>query len=201
MLSTLLPPPPPPPPVPSAGLLVLQGLHAEAVGAYREALSTMELNKSLIRADALQRLHTLHNLAELLGSSSSSGGGCRAGGGSGAGGGGDGRQGGTQAGPPPGVTPTLRDGSLAGEAAALREEYLVEAVARLAAAEGELREVEEAQERVVREVALGGVGPSGTGGGGEKEEGEAVALILVFLRPCWCVLVCSPTQWLVCLMP
>ena len=118
------PPPPPPPQSPPrtaslqrlllaslnglAGLLLLQGLLADAVRAYREALATSECgwpsqawllfacclssmpvspfalhlvhsgdlhfyipavdrNKAHIRADKLQQLHTLHNLAGLLG--------------------------------------------------------------------------------------------------------------------------------------
>ena len=97
-----------------AGLLLLQGHVGEAVRAYREALKIVEENKIYIRADKLQQLHTLHNLAAVL------------------------------AGPAQGdasVPRTLRDDSLATEATKLRDEYLMEAAMRIAAAEGELQEV------------------------------------------------------------
>ncbi len=55
-------------------------------------LATGEQNKELIRVDPLQRLHTLTNLAQLLAE-----------------------------GPPPGVPRTLRDGSLAADAEAIRQ--------------------------------------------------------------------------------
>eukprot|EP00887_Chlorella_sp_A99_P002685 scaffold6.g2685.t1 len=115
-----------------AGLLLLQGKQAEAVATYRQALATMEAHQSLVRTDALQQLHTLHNLGELL-----AGPGAR----------------------PAGVAPTLRDAELARQAAALRDEYMAEAVARLAGAEAELREVQGQLARVVREAALAGVKP------------------------------------------
>lgn len=94
-----------------AGLLLLQGHVSEAVRAYREALKLVEENKIYIRADKLQQLHTLHNLAAVLAQDDSS------------------------------IARTLRDDSLATEAAKLRDEYLNEAVTRLAAAEFELQEV------------------------------------------------------------
>lgn len=68
-----------------AGLHILEDRLADAVQLYRAALQLAASNASLIRADPLQRLHTLHNLAQLLGS--------------------DGRG-------VPGVVPTLRDASL-----------------------------------------------------------------------------------------
>lgn len=57
-----------------------------------QVLATGEQNKELIRVDPLQRLHTLTNLAQLL-----------------------------AGGPPPGVPRTLRDGSLAADAEAIRQ--------------------------------------------------------------------------------
>ena len=75
-----------------------------------QALALGEQNKEVIRADKLQRLHTLHNLALLL------------------------KQGlpGSL-----GVAPTLRDGQLGAEAQGLREGYLAESVAKLAVADRE----------------------------------------------------------------
>ena len=61
-------------------------------------LSTAAGNAALVRADPLQRMHTLHNLAELLSA---------------------------QGGPPPGVARTLRDDKLADEAAAIGQVRLV----------------------------------------------------------------------------
>lgn len=78
--------------------------------AAMQALALGEQNKEAIRADKLQRLHTLHNLALLLkqGLPSSFG-----------------------------VAPTLRDGQLGAEAQGLREGYLAESVAKLAVADRE----------------------------------------------------------------
>lgn len=97
-----------------AGLLLLQGHVSEAVRAYREALKLVEENKIYIRADKLQQLHTLHNLAAVLSGPAQD---------------------------DSGIARTLRDDSLATEAAKLRDEYLNEAVTRLAAADFELQEV------------------------------------------------------------
>ena len=75
-----------------------------------QALALGEQNKEVIRSDKLQRLHSLHNLAQLL------------------------KQGLHGL---PGVAPTLRDSQLEGEAQSLRDGYLAESVAKLAAAEKE----------------------------------------------------------------
>ena len=98
-----------------AGLLLLQGLVSEAVRAYRQALSVIQSNKGQVRADKLQQLHTLHNLAVVLATPE-----CQN---------------------DASVARTLRDSTLADEAASLRDEYLAEAVARLSQAESELQEV------------------------------------------------------------
>lgn len=68
-----------------AGLHILEHRLAEAVQLYRTALQLAASNAPLIRADPLQRLHTLHNLAQLLGTDSRG---------------------------VPGVVPTLRDATL-----------------------------------------------------------------------------------------
>ncbi len=76
-----------------------------------QVLSLAEANKDLIRADPLQRLHTMHNLAEQMAMGLL----------------------------PVGMARTLRDGSLAQEAAEIRNHYLAETAAKLAAAAQELR--------------------------------------------------------------
>jgi E3 ubiquitin-protein ligase SHPRH len=119
-----------------AGLLLLQGLPAEAARAYREALRLVAANAEHVRADRLQQLHAAHNLAELL-----------------EGGGGGGGE----------LPRTLRDGELRAQAAALREEYLAEAVARLAAAEAELAEAEAAVDRA-RDGLRRAAGPAAADG-------------------------------------
>lgn len=101
-----------------AGLMLLEGDKREAVRVYREALSTIERNKPLIRADKLQQLHTLHNLAVLLQHCA--------------------KEKDTKE-----IPRTLRDQGLAQEAAQLRNEYVAEAVARLAVAQKELEELRE----------------------------------------------------------
>ena len=85
-----------------------------------QALSLGEQNKGVIRVDKLQKLHTLHNLAQLL-------------------------KGGPQqlkGGPQqlPGVPRTLRDSQLESEAQSLRDGYLAESIAKLAAADKEYQD-------------------------------------------------------------
>lgn len=101
-----------------AGLMLLEGDKREAIRVYREVLSTVDRNKPLIRADKLQQLHTLHNLSVLLQECAKQN---------------DGKE----------IPHTLRDQGLAQEAAQLRNEYVAEAVARLAASQGELQELRE----------------------------------------------------------
>ncbi|KAK9844148.1 hypothetical protein WJX81_006007 [Elliptochloris bilobata] len=96
-----------------AGLMLLEGDPKLAVATYRQALAEGEANKALVRVDPLQRLHTLTNLAELLG---------------------------PDGGGKLGVPRTLRDSELLSEAARIREEYMVQWVAKLAAAERDYRE-------------------------------------------------------------
>jgi E3 ubiquitin-protein ligase SHPRH len=119
-----------------AGLLLLQGLPAEAARAYREALRLVAANAEHVRADRLQQLHAAHNLAEVL-----------------EGGGGGGGE----------LPRTLRDGELRAQAATLREEYLAEAVARLAAAEAELAEAEAAVDKA-RDGLRRAAGPAAADG-------------------------------------
>lgn len=108
-----------------AALLRLSGpQHApDAVAAYREVLALAEAERGEVRLDPLQHLHTLHNLADLLGELA--------------------RQRSTAAGATaagaaqpygPRVPRTLRDDSLASEAAGIRDAYLAQRQAQLAAA-------------------------------------------------------------------
>ncbi|CAL8467045.1 g6581 [Coccomyxa elongata] len=91
-----------------AGLMLIDGDKPQAVALYRQVLATAEANKALIRLDPLQKLHTLSNLADLL-----------------------------KGGSMPGIPRTLRDDSLQADADKIREEYLVQWVAKVAAAEKE----------------------------------------------------------------
>ncbi|EIE26712.1 hypothetical protein COCSUDRAFT_59229 [Coccomyxa subellipsoidea C-169] len=100
-----------------AGLMLIEDDKTQAVALYRQVLATAEGNKALIRLDPLQKLHTLSNLAELLGSGV------------------------------PGVPHTLRDDSLGAEAEKIREEYLVQWVAKVAAAEKDYRAALDHMER------------------------------------------------------
>lgn len=78
-----------------------------------QALALGEQNKEVIRADKLQKLHTLHNLAQLL-------------------------KRGVEG--LPGVARTLRDSSLEAEAQSLRDGYLAESIAKLAVADKEYQD-------------------------------------------------------------
>ena len=79
-----------------------------------QALALSEQNKEMIRADKLQKLHTLHNLAQLLKEGDSEG--------------------------LPGVPHTLRDSTLQAEAQSLRDGYLAESIAKLAVADKEYQD-------------------------------------------------------------
>ena len=71
-----------------------------------KVLSVAEANKELIRADPLQRLHTMHNLAEQINRGQL----------------------------PAGIARTLRDSSLTKEGTEIRDHYLAESAAKSAAA-------------------------------------------------------------------
>ena len=95
-----------------AAVMILQGNHALAVGAYREVLACQEEQlRGGVRMDALQKLHTVHNLRELLQAAH------------------------------PGVVPTLRDGALQEEADAISRHFLEVHRARLLQSHAELEDV------------------------------------------------------------
>ncbi|KAK9793457.1 hypothetical protein WJX73_010752 [Symbiochloris irregularis] len=94
-----------------AALMLLDARPADAVALYRQVLKTAEGNQQWIRADPLQRFHTLYNLGQLLGID---------------------KQG--QRKMIPGVAPTLRDEGLHTEASAISQEYMAQWIARNASA-------------------------------------------------------------------
>eukprot|EP00878_Enallax_costatus_P028465 GHUV01030749.1.p1 GENE.GHUV01030749.1~~GHUV01030749.1.p1 ORF type:complete len:482 (+),score=191.41 GHUV01030749.1:2170-3615(+) len=112
-----------------AALMRLNGDHAAAVATYRQGLATAEAHKQEVRTDPLQLLHSLHNLHDLLqhlankykaghpaaAAASSSG---------------------AHAPYGPAVPRTLRDDTLASEAAALQMSYLTQRFTGLEAAAG-----------------------------------------------------------------
>ncbi|XP_064122069.1 E3 ubiquitin-protein ligase SHPRH-like [Macrobrachium nipponense] len=89
-----------------AGVHIINEEWKEAVDMYREVLRSVE-DHSNIKTDSLQRLHTIHNLAEILEANHE------------------------------GVHPTLRDSTLREEAAALRKRYLQQYPEKVAAAHTE----------------------------------------------------------------
>ncbi|GAX82125.1 hypothetical protein CEUSTIGMA_g9553.t1 [Chlamydomonas eustigma] len=93
-----------------AGVMLLEGQVEEAVKTYREAVRVIEENKQSVRTDPLQRLHTLHNLNELL----------------------------TSPDLPPAIPKTLRDHALLEEANAIRNKYLGLSAARLVTTKAEV---------------------------------------------------------------
>eukprot|EP00850_Spirogloea_muscicola_P012812 SM000084S23148 [mRNA] locus=s84:552074:559947:+ [translate_table: standard] len=95
-----------------AALAVTQRDRGGAAALYREALTIVEENASEFRADPLQRLHTLHNLQEVLGALTGK----------------DGNNSDS-------VGRTLRDDRLADHCAEIREQYVAPFRAKLAAAQ------------------------------------------------------------------
>ncbi len=95
-----------------------------------QALFIAAQNEGAVRTDPLQRLHALHNLSELLGAAGAS--------------------------LPAGLAPTLRDSTLTRDADCIRDEYMADSVARLAAAEKEFADSKAALEKVERQLTQGG---------------------------------------------
>ena len=98
--------------------------------AWLQALFIAAQNEGTVRTDPLQRLHALHNLSELLGAAGAS--------------------------LPAGLAPTLRDSTLTRDAGCIRDEYMADSVARLAAAEKEFADSKAALEKVERQLKEGG---------------------------------------------
>ncbi|KAK9861981.1 hypothetical protein WJX84_009317 [Apatococcus fuscideae] len=136
-----------------AALHLLDQDPGKAIQTYRQVLSLAEANKDLIRADPLQRLHTMHNLAEQMAMGLL----------------------------PVGMARTLRDGSLAQEAAEIRNHYLAETAAKLAAAAQELRTSLDTTADARKQAVTGGPSSRGSRGPRDQDAGwwhAAVGLIM-----------------------
>ncbi|NXL56287.1 SHPRH ligase, partial [Chordeiles acutipennis] len=94
-----------------AGIHIIKGEYALAVELYREVLRSSEEHKEKLKTDSLQRLHSTHNLMELLSAKH------------------------------PGIPPTLRDSRLAEEAEQLRQHYMSKSNAEVAEAHQALQPV------------------------------------------------------------
>ncbi|NXN37348.1 SHPRH ligase, partial [Rhinoptilus africanus] len=94
-----------------AGIHIIKGEYALAAELYREVLRSSEEHKEKLKTDSLQRLHSTHNLMELLLAKH------------------------------PGISPTLRDSQLAEEAEQLRQHYMSKSNAEVAEAHQALQPV------------------------------------------------------------
>ncbi|XP_074043883.1 E3 ubiquitin-protein ligase SHPRH isoform X2 [Macrotis lagotis] len=94
-----------------AGIHIIKDEYAQAVDLYREVLRSSEEHKDKLKTDSLQRLHSTHNLMELLLAKH------------------------------PGIPPTLRDGKLKEEAEQLRQHYMSKSNAEVAEAHQALQPV------------------------------------------------------------
>lgn len=166
-----------------AALLWLVQQQPEAVAAYREVLGLSEASKGVVRLDSFQLLHTLHNLAELLAElqrkqqQRQQQRGCSAAAAAAAtGASATAAAAAAEPGEPygPGVPRTLRDDSLASEAAAIREQYLAQRQAELATAhQAFLKAAKDALPAGLRkskrqQQSAGAAGSSGAGGGAQE---------------------------------
>ncbi|GIL90673.1 hypothetical protein Vretifemale_18375 [Volvox reticuliferus] len=102
-----------------SALMIIQGDIAEAIATYRKALRVMEDNKPDIDTDPLQRLHTLHNLDQMLVTAASAS---------------------AQA-VLAAIPRTLRDHTLLEDAAAIRNRYLEQRRQKLASEEAAYKEL------------------------------------------------------------
>ncbi|XP_076060889.1 E3 ubiquitin-protein ligase SHPRH [Oratosquilla oratoria] len=84
-----------------AGIHIIKEEWAEAVSLYREVLQLVKEREDYIKTDTLQRLHTFHNLSELLDAKHE------------------------------GIPPTLRDDSLKSEAVEIKDKYMKKYPARI----------------------------------------------------------------------
>ena len=124
----------------SAGVAFCKGRFADAVQHYREVLrlETAGAKGGLgLRLDPLQRLHALHNLQLALDAAVAS--------------------------DPNGVSRTLRDASLAANAATERQKYLAQRAGGGATAAADLRKSTAVVKEALRLCGAAGYGPSGCG--------------------------------------
>uniref|UniRef100_A0A7N4P2F5 E3 ubiquitin-protein ligase SHPRH n=1 Tax=Sarcophilus harrisii TaxID=9305 RepID=A0A7N4P2F5_SARHA len=108
-----------------AGIHIIKDEYAQAVDLYREVLRSSEEHKDKLKTDSLQRLHSTHNLMELLLAKH------------------------------PGIPPTLRDGKLQEEAEQLRQHYMSKSNAEVAEAHQALQPVLQTIRELQRKIHSG----------------------------------------------
>ncbi|KAM3931910.1 E3 ubiquitin-protein ligase SHPRH isoform 1-T3 [Leptodactylus fuscus] len=94
-----------------AGIHIIKGEYPMAAELYREVLRSSEEHKEKLKTDSLQRLHSTHNLLELLSAKH------------------------------PGIPPTLRDDKLEEEIKELKEHYMIKSNAEVSEAHQALQPV------------------------------------------------------------
>ncbi|KAJ7342021.1 hypothetical protein JRQ81_008403 [Phrynocephalus forsythii] len=94
-----------------AGIHIIKGEYVLAADMYREVLRSSEEHKEKLKTDSLQRLHSTHNLMELLAAKH------------------------------PGISPTLRDSRLHEECEQLRQHYMSKSNAEVSEAQQALQPV------------------------------------------------------------
>ncbi|XP_077206753.1 E3 ubiquitin-protein ligase SHPRH isoform X2 [Paroedura picta] len=105
-----------------AGIHIIKGEYALAAELYREVLRSSEEHKEKLKTDSLQRLHSTHNLMELLAAKH------------------------------PGIPPTLRDGRLQEECEQLRQHYMSKSNAEVAEAHQALQPVVQTIHELQRKI-------------------------------------------------
>ncbi|XP_053568464.1 E3 ubiquitin-protein ligase SHPRH [Bombina bombina] len=105
-----------------AGIHIIKGEYPEAVEMYREVLRSSEEHKEKLKTDSLQRLHSTHNLMELLSAKH------------------------------PGIPPTLRDDKLEDEAKQLQQHYMSKSNAEVTEAHQALQPVLQTLKELQRKV-------------------------------------------------
>ncbi|XP_025060640.1 E3 ubiquitin-protein ligase SHPRH isoform X4 [Alligator sinensis] len=108
-----------------AGIHIIKGEYALAAELYREVLRSSEEHKEKLKTDSLQRLHSTHNLMELLVAKH------------------------------PGIPPTLRDSRLEEEAKQLRQHYMSKSNAEVAEAHQALQPVLQTIRELQRKIHSG----------------------------------------------
>ncbi|XP_042300764.1 E3 ubiquitin-protein ligase SHPRH isoform X2 [Sceloporus undulatus] len=105
-----------------AGIHIIKGEYALAADMYREVLRSSEEHKEKLKTDSLQRLHSTHNLMELLAAKH------------------------------PGISPTLRDSRLQEECEQLRQHYMSKSNAEVAEAHQALQPVVQTIHELQRKI-------------------------------------------------
>ncbi|XP_016854276.2 E3 ubiquitin-protein ligase SHPRH isoform X2 [Anolis carolinensis] len=105
-----------------AGIHIIKGEYILAADMYREVLRSSEEHKEKLKTDSLQRLHSTHNLMELLAAKH------------------------------PGIAPTLRDSRLQEECEQLRQHYMSKSNAEVAEAQQALQPVVQTIHELQRKI-------------------------------------------------